>query len=248
MSPPHRVQAPMPPSGQGLGLSSLPPASARRKRRLSCVFGSTPGMRSPQSCLIQRGHVHGWRLTGSKTCPTPAEGPLLCCLLLHLAPGFTTFPLKCSAPRSPASFLPPGGTVIKLLQRDTHEEHDLRPGYLRQSPAAVGWWVWDAWGWAGGANLSGSQSPGAPAGGGPVLTWLPQRPPPPQERCQDSPNAGPPLGPFAITGLLSSCPCSPRGPQAQAPTVSGFCGRLCQSSRWAVRLCKDRTACAQRGL
>lgn len=138
MSPPHRVQAPMPPSGQGLGLSSLPPASARCRKQTELCFWQHPRHALPTVLPDSTWTpLHGWRLTGSKTCPTSRRA-LLCCLLLHLAAGFTTFPLKCSAPRSPASFLPPGGTVIKSLQRDTHEEHNLRPGYLRQSPAAVG--------------------------------------------------------------------------------------------------------------
>ena len=101
---------------------------------------------APQACAPQSpagfndsawAPLQGWQLGGSETCRNPRSA-LLSCLFLHLATGFTTFPLKCSAPRSPPSFLPPGGTVMKLLQGDTHEEHDLRRGHLRRSPAGRG--------------------------------------------------------------------------------------------------------------
>lgn len=211
MSPPHRVQAPMPPSGQGLGLSSLPPASARCRKQTELCFWQHPRHALPTVLPDSTWTpLHGWRLTGSKTCPTSRRA-LLCCLLLHLAAGFTTFPLKCSAPRSPASFLPPGGTVIKSLQRDTHEEHNLRPGYLRQSPAAVGWWVWDAWGWAGGANLSGSQSPGL-GGGGPSVDLASQRPPPLLRALPKLSKRRAPLGPLPSQACLSSLPLQPTRP------------------------------------
>ena len=210
MSPPHCVQAPMPPSGQGLGLSSLPPASARRRKQTELCFWQHPRhalpIVPPNSTWTP---LHGWRLTGSKTCPTSRRA-LLCCLLLHLAAGSTTFPLKCSAPRSPASFLPPGGTVIKLLQRDTHEEHDLRPGYLRQSPAAVGLGCVGLGGRSQSLRLTVSRA--RPAGEGRVLTWLLSGRLPSSECRQDSPNAGPPLGPVPSQACLCSLPLQPTRP------------------------------------
>ena len=105
------------------------------------VFLAAPQACAPQSPARFKDSawapLQGWRLGGSETCRNPRSA-LLSCLFLHLAAGFTTFPLKCSAPRSPPSFLPPGGTVMKLLQGDTHEEHDLRRGHLRRSPAGRG--------------------------------------------------------------------------------------------------------------
>ena len=157
--------------------------------------------------------LQGWRLSGSETCPISRRA-ILSCLLLRFAAGFTTFPLKCSALRSPASFLPPGGTVIKLLQRNTHEEHDLRPGHLRRSPVAVGLGCVGP-GWRSEPLRLTVSRPGE---GGPSSDLASQLPPPLLRTQPRLSTRRAPTGPHAITSLpVLPAPVAHEAPRHEVP-------------------------------
>lgn len=185
------------------------------------VFLAAPKACAPHSPArfndSARAPLQGWRLSGSETCPNPRSA-LLSCLFLHLAADFTTFALKCSAPRSPPSFLPPGGTAIKLLQRDTHEEYDLRRGHLRRSPAGRGFGMRGT-GLAERTSLSASRSPG-PGWSGLSGDLASQRPPHLLRAQPRLSTRRAPTSAQAVTGLCPPAPAAPEAPKARAPTVS----------------------------
>ena len=228
--------------GRGPGLSSLPPGSTRRRERTELCFWQQPRHALPTVPPDSTWEpLHGWRLSGSETCPI-SRSALLSCLLLRFAAGFTTFPLKCSALRSPASFLPPGGTVIKLLQTNTHEKHDLRPGHLRRSPVAVGLGCVGP-GWRSELLRLTVSRPGEGRPSGDLASQLP----PPLLRTQPRLSTRRvPTGPRAVTSLpVLPAPVAHEAPRHELP-LSLILGKAVPRQQVDVRLCKDRTACAQR--